>query len=108
MYTIGYMLKYKAKIHSYKPVLIEYYEIIHIYLPHIVCHTNGLINNFPLHNVVVYIESCVHYSITEIILNLPLIAAPCCIALTSGNTQCESYYLKMKLNVRIITTGVNS
>ena len=31
MYTIGYMLKYKAKIHSYKSVLIEYYEIVHSY-----------------------------------------------------------------------------
>ena len=31
-YTIGYMLKYNAKVHSYKSVLIEYYEIVHIYL----------------------------------------------------------------------------
>ena len=32
MYMIGYMLKYKAKVHSYESVLIQYYEIVHIYL----------------------------------------------------------------------------
>ena len=32
MYIIGYMLKYKAKVHNYKSALIQYYEIVHIYL----------------------------------------------------------------------------